>query len=308
VGADSAPAAPAEAPVTGAGDAGATPQAAPIDHAELEAKLRAERDRNMTRAERKRAKVEREAAEKARAEAEAEAKKWQGVGKEKSWLETIKATGRNPSEVFEEMKNEALKAGTPEAKLEALERLYAERFETLEKTIKEERDAREQERQQTTAQQQHARFVGDFQNGVMRDEFAPLREEYEAPQLFHFVNVLKNNPPYLMQQAKTLGVKLTANDGTFTMMDILNVMKAQQARHFNRIEEQRRKQSAASQASSAAPQQAPAATKPTVNGTAERNAGQTIGNDLAATTAAGAKPPKKETREERVARLSNKYG
>src|SRR5688572_5138844 len=118
-GAGSAPAAPSveESAPSVSDDAGDKPREASspgLDHKELAAKLEADRDRRRTKEERKRAKLEREQAEKERQQLEADRKeaaaekaKWENLGKGKSWLETIKESGRNPLEVFEEMKAEA---------------------------------------------------------------------------------------------------------------------------------------------------------------------------------------------------------
>jgi hypothetical protein len=136
---------------------------------------------------------------------------------------------------------------------------------------------------------------------------------------------MRDNPPYLLQQAKGLGVRLaweeqaaarlaagedlTDEEPTFTMLDILNVLKATQQRHFARLEEQRRKKTAAPQTGPGAPaKQAPVAIRPTVNGTAERNAGTSLGNQLAATTAAEGASLKGMSREEKLKRLGEKYG
>jgi hypothetical protein len=91
------------------------------------------------------------------------------------------------------------------------------------------------------------------------------------------------------------------------MIDILNVCAATQARHRTR-QEQRRQKSAAPHASSVGETQPPAATKPTVNGTAARNAGNTIGNDLAATRATKAETLEGLTHEQRSRRLQQRYG
>lgn len=308
--------APAEA--GSAGDATAPeatpPAGASIDHGALRAKLEADRARREEKARRKRLEEEESAIKKAREEAEAEKAKWAGLGKGKTFLETIKELGHDPLKTFEEMKTEALKAGTPEAKLEAMERAWQARVDALEtkltdfqKEREEERQTAEEERKQYESERSHQAFVSDFQRGVGEERFAPLVDEYEPADLFRIVSALKENPPHLFEQAQNLGVELTSADGSFTMIDILNVCLKTQQRHQARLEEQRRKKSAAPQTSPAGPKQPPAATKPTVNGTAERNAETSLGNQLAATRAADASP-RKESREQRLARLASKYG
>lgn len=294
--------------VTPTGGEGTDPETAV--HQELEAKLQADRDRRGTKAERRAARLARERAEALAKQAEDDRKAAadeREKAKGMSWLDRAKADKRDPREVFEEMRAEALKAGTPEAKIEAMEKAWGARMESLEKALEEERSGRKTERETATAHQEHAAFVADFQQGIADDKYATLHEEYDPPELFRVVQTLKGNPAYLRKQAKDLGVALTFDDGSFTMMDILSVMKATQDRHRTK-QEQRRTQGAAPHTSPAGLQQPPAATKPTVNGTAARNAGNTISNDLAASRATEAEQLKSMTREQRSKHLQRKYG
>lgn len=313
-GAPGAESAPADVDVADPAQPAAGEPASPgatIDHDVLRAKLEIDRNRRRAKAVRKQQEAEAEAAKKAREEAEAEKTKWTGIGKNQTWLEAVKAAGHDPRKAFEEMQAEARRAGTPEAQLEAatkafeakLAQLEAEKIAPLQKQLEEERAEKEALRQQASEQ----RFVNDFQRGLGDDRFKDLLVEYDPPDLFRIATGLRDDPARLFQAAKSLGVRLTGDDGTFSMVDILSVMRATQVAHETR--KQRRIQSAAPQTSQAGQQQPPQA-KPPVNGTVERNAGSptTIGNDLAASTASEADKLKGMTRNQRVAYLERKYG
>lgn len=300
-----------------AGDAPGGGDAAPaaVDHSELERKLAQDRARREEKARRKRIIDDEAAAKRAREEAEAEKAKWSGVGKEKTFLETIKALGKDPVQAFEEMKKEALAAGTPDAKIEALERVFSGRVEALEKQLAEERDARatekktaSEERQRAQAAHEERAFQTDFSDTLKESTYESLLEEYEPRQLYPFVADMRDNRDKLFASAKALGVGLTFKDGRFNMQDILNVLKAQQAAHFARIEEQRRKKGAAPQTSIAGNRKPAEGKSPTVNGTAERNAGTSLGNSVASARATDAVSHKGESREQRIQRLARKYG
>ena len=172
---------------------------------------------------------------------------------------------------------------------------------------KAEREAIAAERRAAAERAQHEAFEREFDRGLSDPKYETLTDEYEPEQLFRLAQTFRAKPDFLFEQAIALGVGLTSDDGTFTMGDILSVLKATQDRHNARLEEQRRKRTAATQTSPAGPQHPPAATKPTVNGTAARNAGNAMGNQLAATVAAEP-APRKESREERVKRLGARYG
>lgn len=315
-GSSGAGSAPADASTPGAAPEGGTTSTSPgatIDHGALREKLERDRARRAEKARQKKIEEDSAAAEQARKEAEEAKSKWTNFGKDKPFIEALKEAGQDPRAVFEAMKEEALKAGTPEAKIEALDKAWQARIDALEKARadeKAERDAErkalEEERRLHRARAEHSAFASDFEAGLRDAKYETLTDEYEPRQLFGIVQSLKANPAHLFKQAADMGVRLTHDDGTFTMSDILNVMKATQDRHFARLEEQRRKKNAAPQTSQASPQQPPTS-KPTVNGTAERNAGNALGNNLAATRAADPSP-RKETKEERLRRLGSKYG
>lgn len=284
------------------------------NHDVLEAKLKADRNRRQSKVEKHRIRLERERQEQItqkleadRKEAEAAKAKWSTLGKDKPWIEALREAGRDPAEVFKEMQSEALKAGTPEAKIEALQKAWDLRHETLAKELAEERQARAKERADAAAEREAAMVVSDFKQAVVDERFGSLLDEYDPPQLFQFADTLRQRPAYLMQQARELGVNLTSSDGSYNMMDILSVMKASADRVQAR-REQRRTQRAAPQTSTADPKQSPEVSKPTVNGTAERKAGNTIGNDLAASRASEAEQLKNMTREQRSKYLQRKHG
>lgn len=335
-GSGSAPADGGSPPPQGgeAGPAGPSPGAT-ISAEEIERKLAADRERRAERARKRQADEDAAAAKKAREEAEQakkdaaeQAEKWRKM----PWRERALAEGRNPLEVFNEMREEALKANTPEARFEAMEKAWQERHEALAAELKAEREARENERKERDeeakkAQKTHSEraFQHDFERTVMDQKYESLRDEYDAPQLFQIVQVQRDNPDKFLEHAKSLGVRLqweevaaarlaagedlTDEDPTFTMVDILNVLKAVQDRHFKRLEEQRRKKQAAPQTAPEAPaKKAPVAKQTTVNGTAERNAGSSLGNNIAATTAAGAPTDTRKSREQKVKELGEKYG
>ena len=297
-------ASPAEHPAGQPASPGAT-----IDHDVLRARLEADRNRRRVRMERKQAQQESAAAKKAREEAEAERAKWQGIGKNQSWLEAVKAAGHDPRKAFEEMQAEARRAGTPEAQLESMSKAFeakiaqleAEKIAPLQKQLEEERAEKEALRKQATEQ----RFVNDFQRGLGDDRFKSLLDEYDPPDLFRIANGLRNDPERLFNAARQLNVSLTGDDGTFSMVDILSVMRATQAAHQARM--QRRNQNAAPQTSQASQQQPPQAKAP-VNGTVERNAApSTIGNDLASSSASEADVLRGMNKAQRVAYLEKKY-
>lgn len=271
----------------------ATNEVPALDHDELRAKLDVDRARTRAKLLKKQAAAEREEATKKKADADAELAKWKALGKDQKWLDAIKAAGHDPRVVYEEMRQEALKAGTPEARFEALEKKHADEMAELRAELKK-RDDREAEREKQREEAQkkaqaaeHARlFEADFNQALRVKEFAPLLEEYEPEQLLGLATKLFDNPKTIFDHAKSLNVALTAKDGTFTMQDIFRVMRATQAAHHAKM--QRRNQSAAPQTREAPVTQEPEA-KPTVNGTAERKAGSptTIGNDLATIRASG---------------------
>jgi hypothetical protein len=288
------------------------------DTATLQAKLQADRERREAKARRKKIADDEAAAKKAREEAEADrkaaAEKAAKLGKGTPWREHLEALGLKPTEVFREMQQEALKAGTPEAQIEAMGRAFQEQLQALEeklsaseKSREEERTQREEESKKAANERAAREFQSDFHQATQDERFAPLLDEYPAEKLFRIVDHLKENPAQLFQAADRLGVRLQDDGGSFTMFDIFNVCLAEQTAHRAHAEEmQRRKQSAAPQTSQAGPKQPPSV-KPTVNGTAVKNAGA-LGNQIATDRASEAGAPPRESRADRVKRLGEKYG
>lgn len=283
--------------------------AASPDHDQLRAKLAHDRKLRSAKQLKREAKVDREAAAAARKAAEDDAAHWKSLGKDKSWLDAVKASGRDPREVYAEMQKEALKAGTPDAQIEAANA----RIAALEKKISDDAEttkkANEERSKKESATAQQRAFATDFQRGMGDPRFAPLLEEYEPAQLFAVADSLRSDPRRLFTQAGSLSLSLTHDDGTYTMLDILNVMRATQAAHHEGM--QRRKTNAASQSSTAAPKQAPAA-RPPVNGTVAREADPvTITNDLADSNASAREQReaklRKMTREERRTFLEQEF-
>lgn len=289
---------------------------AAVDRDELQAKLVADRARTRAKQLRRQAKADSEAAAKAKADADAELARWKALGKDQSFLDAIKAAGHDPRQVYEQMRQEALKAGTPEARIEALEKKHAAELEAIRAELKKrddeaaEREEKAKAAEKAAAEARHAQmFEADFRKALGVKEFAPLLEEYEPEQLFGLATKLFREPRTLFEHAKSLKVNLTARDGTFTMQDIFQVMRAMQAAHHARM--QRRTQGAAPQTRDAPVTQEPEANT-TVNGTAERKAGPptTIGNDIAtshASTRSDKELRASMTRDEWRAYVRKKY-
>lgn len=293
---DPAASAPAEAPTT-----------AP-DADVLRAKLERDRERREARAEAKRAREDRQAAEAARKEAEAVRDKWAKLGKGESILDTLKEAGRDPREVFEAMKDEALKAGTPEAQIAKIQKAYDAELANLRAEIKAISEAREAEKREAAAQAAEHVFESDFQRALKVEAFAPLLEEYEPRDLYPLVKAMRDNPDALFGHAEALGVDLgidlTDPDAQFNMGHIFTVLRAQQAAH--EAKKQRLKKSAEPPPSQ--PAHPAEAKKPTVNGAEARKAGTTIGNDLAAASAGAPPDTSNEDHKARMKRLIEKYG
>ena len=275
---------------------------------ELRAKLERDREKRALAAERKRAREDREAAEAARKEAEAVREKWAKLGKDGSILERVKEAGANPREVFEQMRDEALKAGTPEARIEAIEKAYAARFEAMEAQLKAERDAREQARMAATEAERERIFDGQFGRAVQHEAFAPLLEEYDPEDLYPIVRQMRDNPDVLFDAAERLGVDLgidlTDPEAQYNIGHIFQVLTAQQAAHQAK-RQRRTKRAAPTESQSEQPTEAK---RPTVNGTEARNAGSTIGNDLAASSAGAPPDLSNEDHKARLKRLIERFG
>lgn len=298
-----AAAAPSEQP-------GAASPEAPIqppDEAELRAKLERDRERREAKAAIRRAKEEAQR----RAELERQLKERderEAARKSKTWLERLKEEGEDPRKAYEALRDEALKAGTPEAQIEQLTKAFESKLTAVEAQLKAEREARETREKQIAEAEQERVFGEQFQRALSMDAFKPLLEEYEPEDLFPIVRGMRDNPEALFAHAERLGVDLgidlTDPDASFNMGHIFQVLRAQQAAH--EAKKQRRNQSAAPHQSQPAP---PAeAKKPTVNGAEARKAGTTIGNDLAASSAGAPPDASHEDHKARLKRLIEKYG
>ena len=288
---------------------GSSPAGAPNVHDELRAKLEADKNRRLTKRERYTARREREAAEaerkkaeEASREAEAKRAKWANIGKDTPILDVLREAGRDPNEVFELMKAEALKAGTPEARIEALTKLYDGKFADLEKLLKEERDARAEEKKRHESEAKAARFESDFRRAMELTTYEPLLDEYQPKELFRIADALHKNPAYVAEQAEALEVDLTESTGKIYIQDILNVMLAKQAESRAYQEQRRKKKAAPPEETPVAETPPPKAKRLTVNGAEERKAGSTIGNDLASGRG-GVVDRTGETRKQRLDRM-----
>jgi hypothetical protein len=245
-------------------------------------------------------------AKKDREAAAAERAKWEGL-RNGTFLDGMKALGKDPREVFEQMKQEAVEAGKPEAQIrqmqERFDKLLAETVEPLKKTIEGLREEKKQTEAREQAREESARFSADFDRTMQSPDFAPLRIEYGDERLVSMVRSFVTNPGSIVQHAKALKVELTHDDGRFSMREALTVLKRAQEEH--EAQKQRRAQAVAPPSQ---PAPAPAGKKPTVNGTQER-ADNPLGNEPASSRASNAtgKSPS-ESRRQRVQRLIDEGG
>jgi len=295
---------------SGASDEGATAGAPPEsppgatnpEHELLAEKLRAVREANRERREKAEARRLREEAEREakriREEAAAdrdvaskERARWEHARKD--YKSAFAEMGLNPREVYEEMTRQAIEAGTPEAQLRAAQEAWKAEMEQTIAPLKSEVEKLRAEREELAREQQETRFANDFQKAVRAPEYESLLDEYPEHRLLGIVRGLvqsEDSVTALMAEARRLNVPLTDPNRGVTMQEILSVLKATQDEHEAEKQKRRAARTAAT-TSEAAPTQAPSVS-PTVNGTAEkRNAGSTLGNDLASSRASDAKPP-----------------
>jgi hypothetical protein len=277
------------------------------DEAELRAKLERDREKREAKAALRRAKqAEQEREELARKLKERDER--EAARKAKPWIERVKEDGEDPRAAFEAMKEEALKAGTPEAQIAKMTQAFEAKLATLETQLKAEREAREQERQSAQQAIAEQTFNEQFQRAVGMQDFAPLLEEYEPNDLYPMVRAMRDNPEVLFANAERLGVDLgidlTDPESTFNMGHIFTVLRAQQAAH--EAKKQRLRKSAEPPQSQ--PAQPAEAKKPTVNGAEARKAGTTIGNDLASSSAGAPPDYSGETHKQRLKRIIDQFG
>lgn len=226
--------------------------------------------------------------------------KWERIGTDGTFLDGIRELGRDPVAEFKRMQQEAIEAGTPEAEIKRVtarfEKQIAEQVEPLKKTIAELQAEREALRTQTTEQG----FASDFAGTIKAGEYDNLRDFYSEDALLGRARVLRDDPEQFRSYAEQYKVPLTEPDGSFTMQDILNVLKSAHDEHMTEAEKRRAARTAATPAPGG-PSAPPLS--PTVNGTeARRNAGvTTIGNDLATERAADGKfVPRGSTAAQRI--------
>jgi hypothetical protein len=310
-GVDSAPAA-----VDASGQA--TEAAAPTLAEVLREKLAKTREARQAQRAEQRAREARSEAARIAAEAKAdreaaaaEKARWEGL-KNGTFLDGIKALGKDPREAFAEMQAEAIEAGTPEAQQRRMREEFDRQLKAeTERVARELREELAAEKAAAAEQALAARFESDFVRAVADPAYEALRDEYEDEAIFGYANALRAAPQQLYALAGQLGVRLTDPSKGFTMRDILNVLRAKQAEHIGAAERRRAARTAAAPPPSQAAPHAARTPSPTVNGTAaSRNAGATtIGNDLATERASDGKfVPKGSTASarlrERVRRLS----
>jgi hypothetical protein len=271
-------------------DGATTPEAPTSDPAvkrqlleEKVAALREARRAAQIEAKARRAAAEAAADRKAAAEERA---KFDGL-KNGTFLETIKALGQDPRQVFEEMKREAIEANAPEAQIRRMQERFdaqlREQLEPLQQTIEELRA----EKEQAAARAHEAQMRADFSAHVQA--YPKLREEYDDADLERLARRFVSEPDALYMHAESLG--LTLPPDRFTMRHILDVLQATQDAH-----EQKRQQRRAAIAPNPQATPAPPVAR-TVNGT---SAVTTLGNDFSSTRASES-TPRELTRDERVA-------
>lgn len=283
------------------------PTTAP-DEGDLRAKLERDRERREAK-QAKRRLADEESARKRLEQQLKERDERDAARKTKPWLERIKEDGEDPRKVFEEFKAEAIKAGTPEAQLEAFTKAYEAKLAKVEAKLAESEKAREQREQAIAKAEADRAFQGDFHRALKIPDFAPLLEEYPDPDdIYPLVKHFGEHPDQLFAQADRLGVDLgldlTDPDVEFNMLHIFQVLRAQQDAH--NAKKQRLTKRAEPPPSQ--PAQPAEAKKPTVNGAEARKAGTTIGNDLAASSGGAPPDASHEDHKSRLKRLIDKYG
>ncbi len=240
------------------------------------------------------------AAEDDRKAARAEREKFEASNRklrEGSFKDALTELGRDPRKAFEEMQREAVEAGSPEGQIRLLQRQLEETAAKNAAELEEIRKAREadaaeraKERDQVAEQLLVARFQNDFVKTLQDPAFNVLREAYDDEVIYAFADDFRLHPEKLHATAREHAVRLTQPGGRFTMREILKVLKTAQENHDARRQERRAGLGGVSQTLSRGT---------TVNGTTEkRNAGTTVGNDLASARASDGRA--KLSRAERI--------
>lgn len=271
----------------------------------LAAKLADIRERQQARALERQARGHVSKAKEDADAAAAERAKWEGL-RTGTFVDGMRALGKDPREVLEQMKTEALKAGTPEFQISQmqerfdaeLKRAISEHVEPLKKTI----EQLTTENAEKDAAALDSRFGADFERTVQVEDFRALRVEYGEDRLFSMVRGFLASPKTLVTNAKALGVDLTHQDGRFSMREALTVLRRAQEEH--EAQKQRRAQAVATPnpAGQGAPEK-----RPKVNGTVEVPSNP-LGNTPASSRASGAPVEPRLSRRERVQRLADEDG
>lgn len=248
-----------------------------------------------------------EAREQAKADREAaaaEKARWEDL-KSGSFLDGIKAMGRDPRAAFEEMQKEAVEAGTPEAQIKRMQsefqRQLAEHVEPLKKTIEELRT----ERETLTKEASERAFASDFTASLEDPMYEEMRISNSDDAIRKHAVCFRDDPALFHSYARELKYDLPPPQEGFTMKHILGVLKSAHDQHTAETEKRRAARIAAKPSTAA--QQAATVT---VNGTAERrNAGVTnIGNDLATARAVDGKfIPKGSSAAQRIRERARRY-
>ena len=299
---------------------GSSPEAPTLADINRE-KLRLLRERRRDQRETAEGARARAEAEQLRAQADADAKaaaaeraKWESLGKDGSYLDGLKALGKDPRAEFERLKDEAIAAGTPEAMIAQMERKFEQRLselvEPLKKTV-ETLTEREQRLAAAARERDTADAVkGDYADAVKKAgaTYDDLLDAEGEEKVLGAARALIESPESFHEYRRRYNVRLTGAGGRYNMTDILNVLAAAQAEHDGGRAKRRAARTAANP-SDAAPATAAPTETPTVNGTAApRNAGTaTIGNDLATARAAeGTFKPTGKTAAQRIRERTNR--
>jgi hypothetical protein len=251
----------------------------------LEEKLASRRERRKAERLEDRAREERKQAETDRKAAAEERAKWEAL-KTGNFKDAAIAMGRDPRQMFDEMQEEARIAGTPEAQMQRMQAMFEKQLADVTGPLKQTIEEMQREKQELLIREENTRFASEFTRAIQDPGYAGLREEYDDQQLYTFARTVKHD--------------LTQAGKRFTILDVLAVLKTAQDEHDAKRQARRTRLQTATQS----PAVQAASEKPTVNGTAERrNAGTTLGNDLASSRASGDRSRTHTTRAERIRKL-----
>lgn len=136
------------------------------------------------------------------------------------WKDGLKALGYDPLAVFDEMTQEAIKSGTPEAQMASMQEKFLRAIEPLQQEIERLR-AREREAEA-------AQYEASFRSAVVQASAAP---EYE--------NLSVYEPHEIIEAARLVGDRLTAAGEQVTVREILDVLALQQRQYDERVQKKR---------------------------------------------------------------------